>query len=101
MSEIEVFHRWTPDDRSGKDRVTPHRDGCDMDLGIQVGERIESRVIAERPFLHQSLRGIDVALDDEISFCKNLEIVRDCVREPDRRLPQKAREQELIRLAAV
>ena len=63
---------------------------------IQIGEGVEPGVIAERPFRHQRLRGVDVPLDHELRFRRHLEIARHRLRQAHRRPPQKAREQELI-----
>ena len=57
VSEVEVFHRRTPDDGRWKNRRSPHRDRGDVHLRIEIRERIKPRVIAERPSVTSASAG--------------------------------------------
>ena len=67
-----------------------------MEHGVHVGEGIVARVVAERPF-EPPLAWVHVAFEDKFGVGGNLQVHGFALCEPDPRLPQKSREQELVR----
>ena len=64
--------------------------------GIQIGQRVEAGVIAERALDHQRLGRIDVALDHELRLGRHLEVAGHRLRQLHRLAPQEAGEEELV-----
>src|SRR5947208_14894484 len=52
-TDVEVFHRWGPDDGGRIDRVLSMGDGRDVKNGIRLGQGIVASMIAEGTFIAQ------------------------------------------------
>ena len=65
---------------------------------IIIGQRIKTRVIAERPLAAQRLGWIDVAFDDDIRVRRHFDIDGDAFDQLDAFLAQEAGEEDLIDL---
>ena len=96
VTEIEVFHGRSADDRCGVDRLLAHRHRGDVHLRIQIGFGVEPRVIAERPFDDERIGRIDVAFDHELRVSGHFKIVGDRLGQPHRILAQEAGEEKLV-----
>jgi len=77
-------------------RLRAHRHRGDVHLGIVIRERVEARVVAERPLAYELLPRIHVALEHELRLGRDLEVARNRLGEPDRLLAQEPGEQELV-----
>ena len=74
------------------------RDAGHVKHGIVVGQRIKSRVVAERPLMAQRLGRIDIAFDDNIRVSRNFDIHGYTVKQFDAFLAQKSGKENLIDL---
>ena len=95
QAEIVVLLRRHADDRREVDRVLAPRHAGHVEDREVVGQRVEARVIAERP-LAATLAGLDVALDHDLRVRRHLEVDRDGLDEVHARAPEEAREQQLV-----
>ncbi len=83
-------------ERGGPDRVAPVRDGRHMEPRVAVFERVESRMVAERP-LHGALLGrIDIALDHEIAVGRHPQLIGQALHQPHAAAAQKTRQEVLV-----
>src|SRR5205823_2308097 len=96
MAEVKILHRWTADNCRWKDGLLSHRDRRDVHLRIEVGQRIETGMVAERPFGDECFSRVDVSLEHEVRFRGHLQIARHGLRQRHSFATQESGEEKLI-----
>src|SRR5690606_1715013 len=72
-AQIKIPHRWTSNDGRNVNWIAPMRYRLQVKHGVLIRQRIESGMIAERPF-QASLAGLDISLKHDLAFGGNLQI---------------------------
>ncbi len=84
-----VFHGRLADDGGGVDRIFAMGDAGDVEDGIEIFERVEAGVIAERAFGAEFVE-VDVAFEDDFGVGGDFEIDGFALHQLDRLLAQEA-----------
>ena len=95
LAEPVVLHGRPPHDDRRVDRVAAARHRGQVEDGVGVGERVVARVVAERP-LDARLRGVAVALEDDLRVGRHLEVDRPALHHLDALPADPAGEQDLV-----
>ena len=91
-----VLLRRNADDRSRINRIASAGQGRDMEKRIAVFERIEARMVPERPLDRLLFGRIDIALDHEVAVGRNIDIVGNALHEFHRTAAQEPGQQVFV-----
>ena len=96
FGDIGVLLRRNAHQRRRINGIAPPRDGHHMEAGIFIGQRVKTRMVAERPFHRLRLRRIDIPFDHEIAVGRHINIVGDTLHQFHRAPAQKPCQQVFV-----
>ena len=80
LTEVAVFHGRQTHNGGRKDGVRAAGDGGYVEHRVLAGQRIETVVVAERPFQF-GFGGVAVTFDDDVRFGGHPEVLGQCLRD--------------------
>ena len=95
--DVSVLHRRHANYRRRIHSVLPVRDARDVEFRIIIRQRIESSVVAKRPFQHQFFLRVHIALNHKIGVLRHVNLgLREAFDQIDSLAAQKTGEQILV-----